>query len=264
MTAITEPLTRLAEENGEYKIVPAAAKEWSVSDDGLVWTFKLNENKWRDGSAVTAHDFVYAYQRLADPQTAAPLGYMFECFKGYKEVQAGNADPSTIGVKAIDDLTLEITLDAPTPHFMSLTSLRFAAPLNKAAVEAHGEAYGAEANKIESNGPFYLESWTHNSELILKKNPNYWDAENVNLETISLRIIGDESTVYNEFEIGGIDVVSTGKKEWVDRFSQKKDAYRVSYATATENFIFFNQNDEIFKNENIRKAFSLGDRKSVV
>ena len=195
LTAITEPLTRLAEENGEYKIVPAAAKEWSVSDDGLVWTFKLNENKWRDGSAVTAHDFVYAYQRLADPQTAAPLGYMFECFKGYKEVQAGNADPSTIGVKAIDDLTLEITLDAPTPHFMSLTSLRFAAPLNKAAVEAHGEAYGAEANKIESNGPFYLESWTHNSELILKKNPNYWDAENVNLETISLRIIGDRKSV---------------------------------------------------------------------
>ena len=258
LTAISEPLTRLADVDGEYKVIPAAAKEWSVSDDGLVWTFKLNENKWRDGSAVTANDFVYAYRRLADPDTAAPLSYMFECIKGYKAVQSGEAEPDTIGVKAVDDLTLEITLEAPTPHFMSLTSLRFAAPLNQAAVEEHGEAYGSELDKIECNGPFYIESWTHQSEIVLKKNPNYWNADEVKLETVTYRIIGDENTAYNEFEIGGIDYVSTGKKEWVDRFDQKEGTYRVTYPLATESFIFFNQNDELFSNANIRKAFSIG------
>ena len=258
LTAISEPLTRLADVDGEYKVIPAAAKEWSVSDDGLVWTFKLNENKWRDGSAVTANDFVYAYRRLADPDTAAPLSYMFECIKGYKAVQSGEAEPETIGVKAVDDLTLEITLEAPTPHFMSLTSLRFAAPLNQAAVEEHGEAYGSELDKIECNGPFYIESWTHQSEIVLKKNPNYWNADEVKLETVTYRIIGDENTAYNEFEIGGIDYVSTGKKEWVDRFDQKEGTYRVTYPLATESFIFFNQNDELFSNANIRKAFSIG------
>ena len=258
LTAISEPLTRLADVDGEYKVIPAAAKEWSVSDDGLVWTFKLNENKWRDGSAVTANDFVYAYRRLADPDTAAPLSYMFECIKGYKAVQSGEAEPDTIGVKAVDDLTLEITLEAPTPHFMSLTSLRFAAPLNQAAVEEHGEAYGSELDKLECNGPFYIESWTHQSEIVLKKNPNYWNADEVKLETVTYRIIGDENTAYNEFEIGGIDYVSTGKKEWVDRFDQKEGTYRVTYPLATESFIFFNQNDELFSNANIRKAFSIG------
>ena len=258
LTAISEPLTRLADVDGEYKVIPAAAKEWSVSDDGLVWTFKLNENKWRDGSAVTANDFVYAYRRLADPDTAAPLSYMFECIKGYKAVQSGEAEPDTIGVKAVDDLTLEITLEAPTPHFMSLTSLRFAAPLNQAAVEEHGEAYGSELDKIECNGPFYIESWTHQSEIVLKKNPNYWNADEVKLETVTYRIIGDENTAYNEFEIGGLDYVSTGKKEWVDRFDQKEGTYRVTYPLATESFIFFNQNDELFSNANIRKAFSIG------
>lgn len=264
LTAISEPLTRLADVDGEYKVIPAAAKEWSVSDDGLVWTFKLNENKWRDGSAVTANDFVYAYRRLADPDTAAPLSYMFECIKGYKAVQSGEAEPETIGVKAVDDLTLEITLEAPTPHFMSLTSLRFAAPLNQAAVEEHGEAYGSELDKIECNGPFYIESWTHQSEIVLKKNPNYWNADEIKLETVTYRIIGDENTAYNEFEIGGIDYVSTGKKEWVDRFSQKEGTYRVTYPLATESFIFFNQNDELFSNANIRKAFSIGlDRNDI-
>lgn len=264
LQAISEPLTRLADVDGEYKVIPAAAKEWSVSDDGLVWTFKLNENKWRDGSAVTANDFVYAYRRLADPDTAAPLSYMFECIKGYKAVQSGEAEPETIGVKAVDDLTLEITLEAPTPHFMSLTSLRFAAPLNQAAVEEHGEAYGSELDKIECNGPFYIESWTHQSEIVLKKNPNYWNADEIKLETVTYRIIGDENTAYNEFEIGGIDYVSTGKKEWVDRFSQKEGTYRVTYPLATESFIFFNQNDELFSNANIRKAFSIGlDRNDI-
>ena len=258
LTAISEPLTHIADVDGEYKTVPGAAKEWSVSDDGLVWTFKLNESKWRDGSAVTANDFVYAYRRLADPDTAAPLSYMFECIKGYKAVQSGEAEPDTIGVKAVDDLTLEITLEAPTPHFMSLTSLRFAAPLNQAAVEEHGEAYGSELDKIECNGPFYIESWTHQSEIVLKKNPNYWNADEVKLETVTYRIIGDENTAYNEFEIGGIDYVSTGKKEWVDRFDQKEGTYRVTYPLATESFIFFNQNDELFSNANIRKAFSIG------
>ena len=258
LQAISEPLTHIADVDGEYKTVPGAAKEWSVSDDGLVWTFKLNESKWRDGSAVTANDFVYAYRRLADPNTAAPLGYMFECIKGYKAVQSGEAAPDTIGVKAVDDLTLEITLEAPTPHFMSLTSLRFAAPLNQSCVEANGEAYGSEPDKLEGNGPFYIESWTHNSEIVLKKNPNYWDAENVAFETVTYRIIGDENTAYNEFEIGGLDYVSTGKKEWVDRFDQKEGTYRVTYPLATESFIFFNQNDELFANANIRKAFALG------
>lgn len=264
LTDINDPLTRLVDENGEHKLVGAGAKEWTTSEDGKVITFKLNENKWRDGTPVTAKDYVYAFQRLADPNTGAPLGYFLDPIVNYKDVQAGKMAKEEIGVKAIDDLTLEITLTAPTPHFMSLTSLRFMAPLNQAAVEKHGEAYGAAADKLESNGPFYVESWTTNSQIVLKKNPNYWDAANVKLETINYRIIGDENTYYNEFEIGGLDSVTTGKKEWLDRFEKKENVTKTTYSMPTVTFTFFNTKDALFQNVNIRKAFLLGlDREDI-
>lgn len=256
---IMEGLTRLEERDGKYFRAPGGAKSWTSNAAGTVWTFKLNDNKWSDGKPVTAQDYVYAVKRIVDPKTGAPLSYMLEPLLNFKACNTGEKPLDELGIKALDDKTVEVTLTNPTPYFLDLTHSRVFLPLRQDVVEKYGEKYGSEAETMVCNGPFKIDSWTHNNMIVLKKNNEYWDKDSVKLQTINYAIMADESTYLNAFDGGEIDIISAvSKKEWIDRFKQKKDVDYNIRPTATLVYTFFNTHDKIFTNANIRKAFMLG------
>ena len=254
---VMEPLTRLTEKDGQNVREGAAAESWESNEDGTVWTFHLRANKWSDGKDVTANDYVYGLTRTMTPEVASPNSYFLPCVKNANAVLAGEMDPSELGVKAIDDKTLEFTLESPTPYFLSLTDTRAMLPQRQDIVEQYGETYGAEASNLVYNGPFKMDTWTHQSEIVLTKNDQYWDADSVNLTTVTYKIMNDENAIFNSFLNGSLDSCGTGTPEWMNKFESMENVDHVSYVSPSVRFHFFNTKDELFQNENIRKAFTL-------
>lgn len=259
-----EGLVRMEERDGKYYRAPGDAKSWESNQDGTVWTFHLGDNKWEDGKAVTAQDYVYSLQRSSLPATGSPNSYFITPILNFDAVNKGKTDVGQLGVKALDEKTLQITLSKPLPSFLSMIDGTVYYPQRQDKVEAWGEKYGSEAQYSISNGPFKVESWTHNSSISIVKNDQYWDAKNVKLSKVTWAIMPDETTYYNAYESGQIDFVGVGRSEWIDRFKQRTDSTYNSYTSATITYAFFNANDALFKNANIRKAFVLAiDREDI-
>ncbi|NMB20207.1 MAG: peptide ABC transporter substrate-binding protein [Firmicutes bacterium] len=259
-----EGLIRMEEREGEYFQAPGDAYKWESNEDGTVWTFYLGDNKWEDGVPVTAHDYVYSLRRSSLPETGSPNSYFLAPLKNFAAVNAGEMPIEELGVKALDDKTLELTLNEPLPSFLSMIDATIYYPQRQDKVEEWGERYGSEAQYTISNGPFKLSRWVHNSVVEVVKNDQYWDTENVNLERVTWSIMPDETTYYNAFESGEIDFVGTGAQEWIDRFQRRNDVTYNSYTSATITYAFFNAQDELFQNANIRKAFMLAiDREDI-
>jgi oligopeptide transport system substrate-binding protein len=155
-------------------IVPAAAKSWDVSPDNLTYTFHLNDNMvWSDGSPLTAHDFEFAFKRNLEPATAAPFGSYFYTIVGAEDFFLGKTtDPSTVAVTAKDDLTLEMTLNAVTPYWLTVLTLWIAMPIAKKSIDAGGAKW-AEPPYVVSNGRYMMESWAHDESMVLARNENF-------------------------------------------------------------------------------------------
>ena len=265
LTNVMEPLTRLAEKDGQNVREGAGAETWESNETGDVWTFHLRDNTWSDGQPVTAEDYAYAIRRIMDPATGSPNSYLLTCLKNGEAVLAGEMDVSELGVEATDEKTLVFTLEQPTPYFLSLTDTRVMMPQRQDIVEQYGDTFGADAANLVYNGPFKLDTWTHNSQLVMTKNENYWDAENVNLDTITYNIMNDENAIYNSFSNASIDSCGCIVREWMDRFEQMDNVEYLHYTSPSVRFNFYNTTDELFQNKNIRNAFTLAlDREDVV
>lgn len=257
ITNVMEGLVRLEDKDGEYFMAPGDAQTWESNEDGTVWTFHLGDNKWSDGEPVTAQQYVYSLQRSANPATGCPNGWFLSPVLNYDAISKGEKDSSELGVKAIDEKTLEITLAHTTPAFLEMCNSTIYYPQREDKVKEWGEKYGTEPEYTIYNGPFVLESWTHNSSLVLKKNPNYWNADSVKLDKVNLAIMSDTSTIINAYKSGDLDVVGVSTQEWLDEFNNDSNSKYEYYTTQGLTFNFYNTQDELFKNENIRKAFSL-------
>lgn len=262
---VLEPLTRLEEDEDQKNILRGAgAESWESNDDGTVWTFKIRENTWSDGVAVRAQDYEYGIKRSLDQDTASPSAYLLTPILNARKVNAGELGVDELGVKSLDDNTLEITLEATTPYFEQLTFQRVTMPQRQDIVEANGDKYGSEIDTVIFNGPFVIEEWVHNSEIILAKNDSFWGKDDVHLEKVTLKIIQDENARMNSLSNGSIDVTTANKPEWKDKFEKddKLDHYEVIGAQTF--FKMFNTKDELFKNANVRKAFSIAvDREEI-
>ena len=239
-------------------LVPGNAESWDISDDGLTYTFHLRDGlKWSDGSDLTAEDYVYTIQRVLTPATAAQYVSMAtDYIKNAQEYYDGTATADDLGVKALDDKTLEITLLQPTSYFIDILSMWTFSPVQKATVEANGDKWSTEADTYVCNGPFKIASMSMNENVILEKNENYWDADSVKLEKVTYSIMTDETTYYNAFSSGQLDMVTVTTKDYVDMF-QGQDKNYAPYLSANLAFNFFNIKDKLFSNVNIRKAFTL-------
>ncbi|MDH6365244.1 oligopeptide transport system substrate-binding protein [Enterococcus sp. PF1-24] len=266
-TAAFEGLYTL-DENDE--LIPAAAKDLpEISEDGLIYTIKLRENmQWSNGDTVTAKDFEYAWKRVTDPENAYVYSFLVqENIKNGVEVAAGEKPVSELGVKALDDYTLEVELTEAKPYFTSLMAFSTFLPQNEKAVEEFGEKYGTTSETVVYNGPFIVENWSQ-SEITwdLKKNPDYWDADNVKVDAVHYETIKEGSTALNLYEDDSLDLAYLSGT--LAEMNMNHADFK-SYPTATMNYIRFNQKragaDTPLANENLRKALALGiDKETLI
>jgi oligopeptide transport system substrate-binding protein len=238
------------------------ARSWSLSKDGLVYTFNLRDASWTDGRKVTAHDFVYAWERVLNPKTGAEYAYQLFYLKNGEEYNKGKlTDFSQVGVKALDDKTLQVTLRAPTPYFVFLTTFYTLYPVPRWAVEAHGQDW-VKPGKIVTNGPFKLASWVPQRELVLEKNPAHWDAGTVKLQKVIFMPTEDTNTAFKQFLAGDSDWVPTVPPAQIDAAKQKPEYYVTPYLGTY--YFRLNTTKPPTNDPRVRKALSMAvDRDSL-
>ncbi|MET3291383.1 UNVERIFIED_CONTAM: dipeptide transport system substrate-binding protein [Brevibacillus sp. OAP136] len=254
-----EGMTRLGKDNNPE---PAAAKEWKISEDGKTYTFLLRDGiKWSNGDPVTAQDFEFAWKRLLDPQTASPAAFLGYVFEGGEAFGNGKGKAEDVKIKALDDKTLEVKLAYPAPYLIHMVSNPAFFPVHKATVEKDPK-WAADAKTILSNGPFKLTEWTHDSEVKMVKNENYWDAANVKLDGVTWKMIDDENTEYQMYQNEELHTSGVPADMADQLFKDNKVTVADSAGTS---FYRFNVTKEPFDNVNIRKAFSMAiDRQTLV
>ena len=207
---INEGLVRVG---ARGKILPGVAERWEM--DVMKATFHLREDaRWEDGKPVTAHDFVYAMQRLVNPKTGALGSTLFAyVLDGAEEIMRGERPPEELGVRALDDVTLELTLSRPVPYLLQVLSSTPYFPLRQDFVEAQGERHAADAVNLLSNGPFKLSSWVHSASLDFEVNDEYWDRENIGLDAQHVGYItADVRALLNLFNSGDIAALNLNEE----------------------------------------------------
>lgn len=187
--------------------VPGVAERWSISADGTVYTFYLRANaKWSNGDPVTAHDFVYSFQRLANPATAAEYSWITDPILNNEEIRTGaEKDISKLGVKAIDDRTLQITLKASTPYFLASLQHHASWPVHKATVEKYGNQWTKPENSV-SNGAYMIAEWIPQSRIVLKKNPHFHAANTVKIDTVYYYPIESQAEEFKRYQAGELHI----------------------------------------------------------
>lgn len=260
---VNEGLYRLNQENIAE---PAMAEgEPEVSEDGLTYTFKLREANWSDGTPVTAQDFVFSWQRAVDPATGSPYGpYMMAgTIKNAAAIAEGKMDKAELGIEATDEKTLVVTLERPVPYFLSLMSFGTFLPQKEDFVAEKGGAYASNSDNLLFNGPFILTNWDGTGlTWSMEKNPEYWDAETVKLQTINVDVVKDAGTGLNLYNSGEKDRTGlTG--EFAMQYADDPEVIRILEPSIF--YMKFNQERNgqptVLANENIRRAISLAFNK---
>lgn len=261
LSVLNNVMEGLFRQGKDSQPVPGIAKSYTVSKDRKTYLFKLRDAKWSNGDKVTAHDFEYGWKRTLDPETASQYAYIMYDVKNAKKINEKQLPVEQLGVKAIDDYTLEVQLDNPVPYFLSLTTLAPFMPQNEKVVEEQGKNYGMEANSVVYDGPFKMSEWKHEQSFKLVKNSGYWDKNTVKLDEINFNIAKDNSTAINLYQTGAIDRVSL-TAEFVDKYKSDKE-----FKTAQEGRLIYlklNNQNPILKNVNARRAIDMGYNKKEI
>lgn len=261
LTETMEALARQEVKDGKDTTVPAGAKSWDTSSDGLTWTFHLRDTKWSDGKPVTADQYVYALRRSLDAKTASEYAYLLigAGIKNADEVNTGKLPVDQLGVAAPDKNTLVITLSHPCAYFEKLLNFKFFIPQREDLVAKAGDKYGSTADSLVYNGPFKIASMKSGDRIELVKNDNYWDKSSVKLDKVTMRFMGDANTMLNALQSGEIDTADTNKTEWIDKFKSSNKFNYLTGNTASNAYLSFNVKDEnkLLTNAKIRKAISI-------
>jgi oligopeptide transport system substrate-binding protein len=241
---------------------PGMAKAWTISKDGLVYTFTLRDAQWTDGTPVTARDFVFAWERVLNPKSGAKYAQQLFYLKNGEEYNRGRTtDFSQVGVKALDTKTLRVTLKNPTAYFLDLTSFYTLYPVPKWALDAHGKDW-VKPGKIVSNGPFRLTGWVPQRELVLERNPQCWDAASVMLRKVVFLPTDDINTAYKQFLAGESDWVPTVPSAQLDAAKNKPEYYVSPYLGTY--YLRFNVTKAPVNDLRVRRALSLSvDREAL-
>ncbi len=206
----------LVMEDAKGVIIPGVAKSWELSPDGMTYVFHLRDNaKWSNGEPVTASDFVFTFQRFLDLQTAAPYANVFFPIKNAEAIAMGKMPKEKLGVEALDEQSLKITLEASTPYFVQLLSQSMAFPLNKKNVEIHGKKFTAPENFV-SNGAYQLVSFVPNDKIVMKKNPYYYDADKVKIDEVNWLPFENRASCMRLFEAKEVQICSDVPAEQMD------------------------------------------------
>ncbi|REH88776.1 ABC transporter substrate-binding protein, partial [Staphylococcus felis] len=161
--------------------------------------------KWSNGDPVTAHDFEFAWKRVLNPDTAAEYAYIMYDIENAEEINMGKKDPSTLGVKALDDYTLQIKLVKPIPYFQEMLAFGTFRPQNEKVVKKYGDRYGTSAERLVYNGPFKVKDWAVEDKILLEKNENYWDKDAVKLDKVNFKVLKDGQAGASLYDTGSVD-----------------------------------------------------------
>ena len=251
---------------GNAMTAPGQAESWEkvVNDDGTVtYTMKLRDGiKWSDGKEVTAGDFEYSWKRLANPETAADYCYMIDMVQNYAGIANSESDPDTLGIKAIDDKTLEIVLSYDCPYFEEIMAFPATFPVRQDLVEGN-EEWTYDVATYVSNGPYKMKEWSHNAYILAEKNENYYDFANLGPDTIRFTLLDDANAILAAYKSGELDFIEELPPDEMANYLASGELTVADYIGTY--YVCFNTEDEVFSNPLIRKAFSLAiDRNYIV
>ncbi len=255
----------LVTEDTKAEPIPGQASEWTVSDDGLVYTFTLRDDAvWSDGTPVTANDFVFAFQRLMNPETAAVYAYLQYSIKNAEAINTGEiSDLAELGVKALDDKTLEITLERPTPYFIGALTHYTAYPLPEHLLEKVGDDW-VKIENIVTNGPYTPVDWVPGSHVTTVKHEGYYAAEDVKIDGAKFFVLEDESAALKRYRAGEFDILTefpTDQYAWMEE-NLPGQAQVAPYAGLY--YYVVNHNKPPFDNADVRKALSMSINREVI
>ncbi len=246
-------------------IIPGAAEKWSISEDGKTYTFHLRDNYWSDGVALTAEDFVYAWQRAVDPIIGSNYSFILYPVKNAEAITKGETDISELGIHAIDEHTLEITLENPTPYFIGLLVNSVTYPVPKHVIKTHGSQWSRVENMV-SNGAFTLTEWIPQATIKLTKSTQYWDANNVNIDGVNYYVADDKNSELARYRAGELDWTSDVPNEQMQWMQDNLgDELHIHNYLGTY-YYGFNLTKAPFKdNPKLREALTLAvDREMIV
>ena len=243
--------------------IPGLAESWTVSEDGMTYTFKLRKANWSDGTPITAKDVVYSWLRELAPETASPYAWFPAMFlEGAAEYNAGEADASAVGIKAIDDYTFEMKLIGPLPYVIGALGHYSFAVVPQHAIEKYGDAWVLPENFV-GNGPYVLKEWTPQSRIVCEKNEAYWDKDNVKLDEVIFYASDDDNTNYNMYLAGEIDWLTGIAQDRLESAQMRTD-YQVAPQLSTY-YYTIQTTKAPFDDARVRRALSYAiDRQTLV
>lgn len=255
----------LMAEDANAEAIPGQAESYTISDDGLVYTFKLRDGiQWSDGTPVTAGDFVFAFQRLFNPATASDYAYLQFPIKNASEIADGSVtDFNELGVKAIDDKTVEITLEGPTPFFLQALTHYTAYPVPKHVIDKVGDDW-TNIENIVSNGPYTPTEWTPGSYIKSVKSETYWDAANVQIDEVNYFVQDDLAAALARYRAGEYDILTdipSDQAEWIKTNLPGQDYFAPFLGVY---YYVINQEKPPFENADVRKALSMAVNRDVI
>jgi oligopeptide transport system substrate-binding protein len=251
--------------------MPEIATHWDVSPDRRTYTFHLRPSTWSDGTPLTAHDFVFSFRRLLDPRTASKYATNGHIFKGGVAVSRGEAPPESLGVRAVDDLTLEVELEDPLPYFLSFLTFYSFMPIPRhllVELDRRGidEPLWTRPEHIVSNGPYRMTEWTFRQRMVFERNPKYWDAAHVKLDRIRVAMVESYTTALTMYAAGEFDWPGSNTSlpaEFMDYLATFKDFRRHPYLASY--FYWINTQAPPLDNPRLRRALALAiDREALV
>ena len=201
----------LVNQDADGNIVPGQAESWLVSDDHKVFTFKIRDSaRWSDGTPVTAHDFVYGFQRAVDPSTASRYSWYIEktTVINASSIIHGEKPPSALGVKALDNRTFEVTLEQPVPYFIKMLAQHTTFPAHRATIEKYGDEW-TRPGKMVSNGAYRLDEWVVNGKIVLKRNRQYWNDKETIINQVTFLPVASDSAKLHRYKTGELDMTDT-------------------------------------------------------
>src|SRR5690625_492904 len=247
-----------------------AADDPEVNDDLTVYTCTIRDDaEWENGDPVTANDFVYSWKRAVNPDTASEYAFIYENAEILNAAEIMNPDSDLygqvdeLGIEALDEKTLQVTLEKATPYFVTLMSFPPFFPLNEEFVENLGDDYATTVDNLLSNGPFKLTKWNMGEGWTYEKNDTYWNADDVQMETVNVKIVKDDATRVNLYQSGDLDYAGLNA-QFIQQFEGSEELH-LGELTTDMRFMRLNNQNEALANENIRDAIYNGfDRAALV
>ncbi|AVA22376.1 peptide ABC transporter substrate-binding protein [Rhizobium sp. LEGMi198b] len=255
----------LVTEDPKDNPIPGQAASWTISPDQKVYTFKLRDGiKWSDGQPVTAQDFVFAFQRLMDPKTAAQYAYLQYTILNAEKINKGEIkDLSQLGVKAIDDKTLEITLENPTPYFLNALMHYTAYPLPKHVVESKGDEW-VKIGNIVTNGPYKPTEWVPGSHVSMVKSDQYYDAKDIKIDNVNYYTLEDQAAALKRYRAGEFDILTSFPADQFDWIQKNLPGQAHVVPFLGTYYYVLNATKPPFNDKRVRQALSMAVNREVI